>query len=277
MKLSRYVVVPFLFLVSSCAGQKATTESGMPRAPGPAAVGGEVDSLKLFRSYYHIQLESPNAHQFEVWYTVTTGPDAGTWEHFQAALQEKDDASILRPDQYLSSHQVFVGYPEPPQTFTPVPARLKSLEEGLNLAVARNHAGSKPQDVRISYLGKAARVMAYEIVPLVRGSNAGKNVAISSARFFLADLAAQQLGKPLGSSCSGFSSLKVVNENHEPMTQAHWVDYVQDGPRAAAAGLLYLDVENDKKISLPGRAIFTSFDVHPETPASSARLTGPSD
>lgn len=124
----------------------------------------DLKNLKTFRTYYFIELESRNAHQFQVWYHSKENQ----WESALIAAQASQDTSTITRDQYLVNHTVYAGWAKPYLNYTPVPESLKHLEEGMITAIRRNHSGLTISEIQVHYLGEFARVATTELIPQSR-------------------------------------------------------------------------------------------------------------
>lgn len=187
----------------------------------PAA---DLSKLKLYRSYFNVALETPTAEQFEVWYAVANkhGGSGLEWESFQAAILDGDDGSNLDPSDYLSSHQMVAGWPQPPQKNPgPVPPQLKFIEDGLRASVQRNHGHLGIEDTRVIYKGRAARVTVREIIPLSDEADFTKRTALRGEAHYFANLNTKVM-TPFGSGGVGIGSLE-SSLDHMP-SSSRWVD-----------------------------------------------------
>lgn len=206
--------------VAACSGPEEAVREEALLGPGHQVPHPDLGKLKLYRTYYHVQLESPTAHQFEVWYQSGEGAeDFREWNVFHVAASESSDTSQIKHTDYLSTHQIFVGFPAPPEKFTPVPQQLGKLEEGIRKAVMRNHADLGVKKIQVHYHGSAARVLAYELIPI------GAHMAIQGFRFCFADL---QKGtyRESGSGMNGIGLLALKSATEVPVTDPIWIDFV---------------------------------------------------
>ena len=201
----------------------------------------DIEKLKTYRSYYHVQLESKTAHQFEVWYQFKGNKNFLEWSVFQVAANENDDTSRIQKSDYLSTHWFYAGSLQPPKNYTVVPVNLKSLEDGLKKAVRQNHSDVEVTDIQIHYLGKSARLLANEIVPISVNADTSKRLAIKGSRFYFADLVNGQL-KASGSGGVGFTSLNLDLLDEEDTT-FNWIDFVLP-KQIEGSSLFSLDYES---------------------------------
>ncbi len=197
----------------------------------------DISKLRIYRTYYHMKLESPTAEQFEVWYQFKGDKNFLEWRVFQLALQKVGESQHISKSKYLPTNRFYAGYPSPPRDFTPVPADLKEFENGIIASVIENHSDLSIQQVQVHYLGKYARIYAHELIPISQDSDFSKRFIIRGNWFYFADLITGKIKVP-GNGYTSISSLGFASEDLGESPK--WVD-VELPLSIEGSSLLFLD------------------------------------
>jgi hypothetical protein len=121
----------------------------------------ELNALKIFRTYYYLEIETLEMHQFEAWFH--TKEDG--WDNILIAANEDSQISEFSKDDYIVDHTIRAGWPSPNSKYTPVPSNLEKMSEGIVQSYKNNFPEKQFDRFEIHYLGYFSRVALHEIIP----------------------------------------------------------------------------------------------------------------
>ena len=121
----------------------------------------ELNALKIYRTYYYLEIETLEMHQFEAWFH--TKEDG--WDNILIAANENSQVSEFSKDDYIVDHTIRAGWPSPNPKYTPVPSNLEKISEGIVQSYKNNFPDKKFDKFEIHYLGYFSRVALHEVIP----------------------------------------------------------------------------------------------------------------
>lgn len=212
------MAIAAVLLVAGCTtpSTKRQPQQSVDIGSAPDDRSTMFDKLKVYRSYFQIQLESKTAEQFEIWYETA---DNG-WDTFQMAVQADEKFATILDDRRLSDNQATAGWPQPPKKLVRPPRELEGVAQRIINAVPKTFPKDKIKNILITYMGRAARIVAFQYVPTAphdakqpyrRGSTAEKHYLVNTktGKF-----------KEFGGASSGGGSLR---EPYSKTTPTSWV------------------------------------------------------
>jgi hypothetical protein len=200
----------------------AVVLAGFAAAQSDAQVG-DLAKLKIYRNYYSIHLESPEAHQIEVWYKSPDQFGFMQWDWNNVAIQADQDLSKLTKEDFVSINVAIAGWPKPPQDPTPIPAELEPKRAELEAAFRRIFPDLQMSDFMLVYNGYRAKIDINEYVPVTKTED-GIWIGPDSSREYFVDLKNMSMER-IGSSGSGYGLLFYGLETEEQVNQLKWLDF----------------------------------------------------
>ena len=183
----------------------------------------DLANLKLYRTYYHLQLQSKTAHQLEVWFQFREEGGDLMWRQFQLAVQKGHDTSKITTKDYLHVQNLVTGRETPPTKYKALPSEIRNLEEGIKEAVLRNHNQLEITDIQIHYLVHAARLNIHELVPISTDDVPYHRLAFKGHRFVFVDFSTGKFYRQMDSVAVGAFDLKPFGP---PIEKPNWVNFL---------------------------------------------------
>ncbi|MDH4468515.1 MAG: hypothetical protein QE271_10675 [Bacteriovoracaceae bacterium] len=238
-------LLSFTLLVTTTTNLSAQSSNSASYAQTKDDLEKDLNALKFFRTYYFLELETAETHQFEAWFHT----EKNGWDNILVAADEKSNVANFSQSDYISDQTVRAGWPTPSSSYTPVPAELSSVSDGIVESYKKNFPDKKFDKFEIHYLGFFARVSLHEIIPggsktINNWRTDKKERSATLSHTNLAVSAKNKSIKELGQASSGGHATLNADFANEKTKISQWMDF-QLPADAQGSSLLSLKLEDD--------------------------------
>lgn len=153
-----------LGVLTLALGCSSPTPKRDPQQSGD--IGTKVDkvnplsNLKLYRTYFQMELETKTAEHIEVWYETE---DDG-WDLFDLALNGNEMMTSIPEERRFPSTMAFAGWPSPPDKPVAVPSAIHPAVQNVIKLIPSTFPDKVIKNVVVDYMGHGARINVYEYI-----------------------------------------------------------------------------------------------------------------